>query len=171
MSMCQSGYADYGFLGAAQIDAFANLNTTVIGEWAKPTARLPGSGGANDVGSFVHKTIIILRQSKRSFVPKVDFITTPGFLTGPGAREKAGLPSGGGPFRVITQLAVYDFDPKTCRMRLFSLHPGVKIEDVHANSGFEIEVPAKYGESPTPTAEELRLLRDVIDPVGIVIGK
>jgi 3-oxoacid CoA-transferase subunit B/glutaconate CoA-transferase subunit B len=171
MSMCQAGYADYGFLGAAQLDPFGNINTTVIGDWAKPTARLPGSGGANDVGSFVHKMIIILRQSKRSFVPKVDFITTPGFLTGPGAREKAGLPSGGGPFRVITQLAVYDFDPKTCRMRLFSLHPGVKIEDVHANSGFEIEVPAKYGESPTPTAEELRLLRDVIDPVGIVIGK
>jgi len=171
MSMCQSGYADYGFLGAAQIDAFANLNTTVIGDWAKPTARLPGSGGANDVGSFVHKTIIILRQSKRSFVEKVDFITTPGFLTGPGAREKAGLPKGGGPFRVITQLAVYDFDPKTCRMRLFSLHPGVKVDDVRANSGFEIEIPKSYGESPTPTAEELRLLREVIDPLGIVIGK
>jgi glutaconate CoA-transferase subunit B len=115
--------------------------------------------------------IIILRQSKRSFVEKVDFITTPGFLTGPGAREKAGLPKSGGPFRVITQLAVYDFDPATCRMRLFSLHPGVKVDDVRANSGFEIEIPESYGESPTPTAEELRLLRDVIDPAGIVIGK
>jgi glutaconate CoA-transferase subunit B len=171
MSMCQSGYADYGFLGAAQIDAFANLNTTVIGEWAKPTARLPGSGGANDVGSFVHKIIIILRQSRRSFVEKVDFITTPGFLSGPGSRERAGLPKGGGPFRVITQLAVYDFNPATCRMRLFSLHPGVTIDDVYANSGFEIEIPKSYGESPTPTAEELRLLRDAIDPAGIVIGK
>ena len=132
MSMCQSGYADYGFLGAAQLDPFGNINTTVIGDWDKPTARLPGSGGANDVGSFVHKMIIILRQSKRSFVPKVDYLTTPGFLTGPGAREKVGLPRGGGPFRVITQLAVYDFDPKTCRMRLFSLHPGVKVDDVRA---------------------------------------
>jgi len=171
MSMCQAGYADYGFLGAAQLDPFGNINTTVIGDWDKPTARLPGSGGANDVGSFVHKMIIILRQSKRSFVPKVDFITTPGFLTGPGAREKAGLPRGGGPFRVITQLAVYDFNPATCQMRLFSLHPGVKVDDVRANSGFEIEIPGSYGESPTPTAEELRLLRDVIDPSGIVIGK
>ncbi|MCK9459037.1 MAG: 3-oxoacid CoA-transferase [Proteobacteria bacterium] len=171
MSMCQSGYADYGFLGAAQLDPFGNINTTVIGDWDKPTARLPGSGGANDVGSFVHKMIIILRQSKRSFVPKVDFITTPGFLTGPGAREKAGLPSGGGPFRVITQLAVYDFNPATCRMRLFSLHPGVKVDDVRESAGFEIEIPESYGESPTPTADELRLLRDVIDPSGIVIGK
>ena len=171
MSMCQSGYADYGFLGAAQIDAFGNLNTTVIGDWEKPTARLPGSGGANDIGSFVHKTLVILRQSKRSFVEKVDYVTTPGFLTGPGAREKVGLPKGGGPYRVITQLAVYDFEPATCRMRLFSLHPGVTVDDVRANSGFEIEIPKTYGESPTPTAEELRLLREEIDPLGMVLGK
>ena len=171
MSMCQSGYADYGFLGAAQLDAYGNINTTVIGDWEKPTSRLPGSGGANDVASFVHKMIIIMRQSKRSFVQKVDFLTTPGFLTGPGAREKVGLPKGGGPFRVITQLAVYDFNPATCKMRLFSLHPGATLDDVRANSGFEIEIPAAYGTSPTPTAEELRLLREVIDPAGIVIGK
>jgi acyl CoA:acetate/3-ketoacid CoA transferase beta subunit len=171
MSMCQAGYADYGFLGAAQIDAFGNLNTTVIGDWEKPAARLPGSGGANDVGSFVHKMITILRQSKRSFVEKVDFVTTPGFLTGPGAREAAGLPRGGGPYRVITQLAVYDFHPETRKMRLCTLHPGVSLDDVRANSGFPIEIPERYGESPTPTAEELRLLREVIDPAGIVIGK
>ena len=171
MSMCQAGYADYGFLGAAQLDPFGNINTTVIGDWEKPTSRLPGSGGANDVGAFVHKTIIIMRQSKRSFVEKVDFITTAGFLTGPGAREKAGLPRGGGPYRVITQLAVYDFDPATCRIRLYSLHPGATVDDVRANSGFEIEIPDAYGKSPTPTAEELRLLGEVIDPSGIVIGK
>jgi 3-oxoacid CoA-transferase subunit B/glutaconate CoA-transferase subunit B len=171
MSMCQSGYADYGFLGAAQIDAFGNLNTTVIGDWGKPTSRLPGSGGANDIGSSVHKTLVILKQSKRSFVKKVDYLTTPGFLTGPGAREKAGLPKGGGPYRVITQLAVYDFNPATCRMRLFSLHPGVTVDDVRANSGFDIEIPKSYGESPTPTAEELRLLREEIDPLGMVLGK
>jgi acyl CoA:acetate/3-ketoacid CoA transferase beta subunit len=171
MSMCQSGYADYGFLGAAQLDARGNINTTVIGDWAKPASRLPGSGGANDVASFVHKMIIIMRQSKRSFVEKIDYITTPGFLGGPGEREKVGLPKGGGPFRVITQLAVYDFNPATCRMRLFSLHPGATLDDVKANSGFEIEVPKEYGASPTPTAEELRLLREVIDPSGIVIGK
>ncbi|MCU0661196.1 MAG: 3-oxoacid CoA-transferase [Myxococcota bacterium] len=171
MSMCQAGYADYGFLGAAQIDAYGNLNTTAIGDWDKPTARLPGSGGANDVASFVHKMIIILRQSKRSFVEKVDFITSPGFLTGPGAREKAGLPSGGGPFRVITQYAVYDFDPQTKRLRLYSLHPGVTAQNVQENSNFPIDIPDIVGTSPTPTAQELRLLREVIDPSGIVIGK
>lgn len=171
MSMCQSGYADYGFLGAAQLDARGNINTTVIGDWAKPASRLPGSGGANDVASFVHKMIIIMRQSKRSFVEKVDYVTTPGFLGGPGERERVGLPSGGGPFRVITQLAVYDFNPATCKMRLYSLHPGATIDDVKASSGFDIEIPEKHGASPTPTAEELRLLREVIDPSGIVIGK
>jgi glutaconate CoA-transferase, subunit B len=171
MSMCQAGYADYGFLGAAQLDAFGNINTTVIGDWEKPTSRLPGSGGANDVASFVHKMIIIMRQSKRSFVQKVDFLTTPGFLDGPGARERVGLPKGGGPYRVITQLAVYDFNPATCRMRLHSLHPGATLDDVRESSGFEIEIPGSFGESPTPTAEELRLLREVIDPAGIVIGK
>jgi glutaconate CoA-transferase, subunit B len=171
MSMSQAGYVDLGFLGAAQLDAYGNINTTVIGDWEKPTSRLPGSGGANDVGSFSHKTVIILRQSKRSFVEKVDFITTPGFLTGPGARVRAGLPESGGPHRVITQLAVYDFNPQTCRMRLCTLHPGVSIDDVRANSGFEIEIPKTYGISPAPTEEELRLLREVIDPSGIVIGK
>lgn len=171
MSMCQAGYADYGFLGAAQIDVFGNLNTTVIGDWDKPTARLPGSGGANDVASFVHKMIIILRQSKRSFVEKVDFVTSPGFLSGPGARERAGLPANGGPFRVITQFAVYDFDAESKRMRLFSLHPGVSVETIQENSSFPIDVPAQVGVSPTPTDEEVRLLREVIDPSGIVIGK
>lgn len=171
MSMCQSGYADYGFLGAAQLDAFGNINTTVIGPHDKPIARLPGSGGANDVGSFAHRVIIILRQSKRSFVEKVDFVTTPGHLTGPGARERAGLAADTGPFRVITQLAVYDFDEETKRMRLFSLHPGVTIDMIKENSGFDIIIPAKYGASPTPSEEELRLLRQEIDPMGIVIGK
>jgi glutaconate CoA-transferase, subunit B len=171
MSMCQSGYADYGFLGAAQLDAYGNINTTVIGDHAHPKSRLPGSGGANDVGSFANRLLIIMRQSKRSFVEKVDFITTPGFLTGPGAREKAGLPAGGGPYRVITQYAVYDFEEKTKRMRLLSLHPGATVEIVRENSGFDIIIPEKVATSPTPTAEELRLLREVIDPRGIVIGK
>jgi 3-oxoacid CoA-transferase subunit B/glutaconate CoA-transferase subunit B len=171
MSMCQAGYADYGFLGAAQIDAYGNLNTTVIGDWEKPTARLPGSGGANDVASFVHKMIVILRQSKRSFVDKVDFVTSPGYLSGPGARERAGLPAHGGPYRVITQYAVYDFDPQTKRLRLFSLHPGVDLQTLQENSGFPIDIPGEVGQSPTPTVEELRLLREVIDPSGIVLGK
>ena len=101
MSISQAGHLDYGFLGAAQIDMYGNINTTVIGPWEKPKVRLPGSGGANDVGSLCHRTIIIMRQEKRKFVEKVTFLTTPGYLTGPGAREKAGLPEGTGPYSCL----------------------------------------------------------------------
>lgn len=170
MSACQAGYLDYGFLGAAMIDRFGNLNTTVIGDWEHPTARLPGSGGANDVGSLCHRTIIILRQDRRRFVEKVDFITTPGYLEGPGARERAGLPEDTGPYRVITQLGVFDFEEKTKRMRLLAVHPGVTVEQVQENSSFEILLPEQVEITDPPSEEELRLLHE-IDPLGMVIGK
>jgi len=140
MSAGQAGYVDYGFLGAAMIDPYGNINTTVIGDWKLPNVRLPGSGGANDIGSFCSRTIIIMRQDKRRFMKKVDFITTPGYLDGPGARERAGLPAGTGPYRVITQLGVYGFDPQTKRVQLLALHPGITLADVQANSSFEIIV-------------------------------
>jgi glutaconate CoA-transferase, subunit B len=171
MSLAQSGYVDVGFLGAAQIDTFGNINTTVIGPHHRPTARLPGSGGANDVASFAHKVIIILRQSKRSFVEKLDFLTTPGYLSGPGAREKAGLARNSGPFRVITQLATYAFDKKSKKLKLASLHPGVTAKDVQENSGFKILIPKSVPASPTPTVDEIRILREVIDPAGMVLTK
>lgn len=170
MSIMQGGYIDYGFLGAAQIDAYGNINTTVIGPWDKPVARLPGSGGANDVASLCHRTIIIMRQDKRRFVEKVDFITSPGYLTGPGAREKAGLPTNTGPYRVITQLGLYGFDDHTKRMKLLSIHPGVTKEQIIENSNFHIEIPDDVPVSPEPTEEDLRILRE-IDPLGMVIGK
>ncbi|MGA2821355.1 MAG: CoA-transferase [Anaerolineales bacterium] len=170
MSACQAGYVDFGFLGAAMMDPFGNLNTTVIGEWEHPQVRLPGSGGANDVGSLCQRTIIIIRQDVRRFVSKVDFITTPGYLDGPGARERAGLPRGTGPFRVITQFAVYDFEEETKRLRLLALHPGVTLEQVKANSSFEIIIPAEVRVLEPPSSEERRLLRE-IDPLGMVIGK
>ena len=110
MGACQAGYIDYGFLGAAMIDMYGNINTTVIGDWELPKVRLPGSGGANDIGSLCPRTIVIMRQDERKFVERVSFVTTPGYLDGPGARERAGLPADTGPYRVITQLAVYDFD-------------------------------------------------------------
>ncbi|HOX44829.1 MAG TPA: CoA-transferase [Myxococcota bacterium] len=171
MSISQAGFVDYGFLGGAQMDSRGNINTTVIGDHALPKARLPGSGGANDVASFAHRTLIIMRQSERSFVGKLDFLTTPGHLDGPGGRQRAGLPVGDGPYRVVTQLAVYDFDEGTKRLRLHSLHPGVDVAAVQKNSGFSILVPERVAVSPAPTAEQLRLLREVIDPAGIVIGK
>jgi acyl CoA:acetate/3-ketoacid CoA transferase beta subunit len=168
MSFSQAGYLDYGFLGAAQIDRFGNINTTVIGPYDSPTVRLPGSGGANDVGSFCHRTIIIMRQDRRKFVKQVEFITTPGYLGGPGEREKAGLAAGSGPYRVITQMGVYGFDEETKAMRLISLHPGVSLEDVHANSGMEIIIPEEISDSPLPTEAEWRILQE-IDPEGLII--
>ncbi len=170
MSLCQAGYVDYGFLGAAMIDMYANINTTVIGEHANPKIRLPGSGGANDVGSFCWRTIIMMRQEKRRFLKKVDFITTPGYLTGPGAREKAGLPAGSGPYRVITQLGVYGFDEATKRLKLLAVHPGVTVEEIQENSEFEILIADHVETTQEPTAEERRLLRE-IDPTGMAIGK
>lgn len=129
MSFSQAGYVDYGFLGAAQMDALGNINTTVIGSHHQPKVRLPGSGGANDVASFSHRLITIMaNQSTRSFVEEVDFITTAGFLEGPGSRARAGLPSHAGPYRVITQLALYGFDETYGNLTLLSLHPGVTLD-------------------------------------------
>lgn len=170
MSLLQNGYIDYGFLGAAAIDAYGNINTTVIGDWERPTVRLPGSGGANDIGSLCWRTILVMRQDKRRFVNELPFLTTPGYLTGPGAREAAGLPEGSGPYRVITQLGVYGFDETSKRIALISRHPGVTLEEIQANSGFEIIIPSKIVESVPPTPEEQRILRE-IDPAGMVIRK
>jgi len=170
MSACQAGYVDYGFLGAAMIDVYGNVNTTVIGDWRHPTARLPGSGGANDIGSLCHRTIVLMRQDRRRFVERVNFVTTPGYLDGPGARQRAGLPESSGPYRVITQLGVYGFDEETKRLQLMARHPGVALDDVLANSACEILIPRKVETTAPPTADERRLLRE-IDPAGMVIGK
>jgi glutaconate CoA-transferase subunit B len=165
METAARGFVEYGFLGGAQIDSFGNLNTTVIGKYWPPKVRLPGSGGANDVGSFCWKTIVIMRKhDSRAFVPKVDFVTTPGFLSGPGTREAAGLPPNTGPYRVVTNLALMDFEPVSKRMRLIAVHPGVKPEDVVKNTGFELLVADKVAVNAEPTERELRLLREEIDP-------
>jgi glutaconate CoA-transferase subunit B len=172
MSLSQAGYIDYGFLGAAQMDMYGNINTTVIGDHDLPQARLPGSGGANDVASFSQRLIIIIAgQSKRTFVNKLDFLTTPGYLDGPGARERVGLPKDTGPYRVITQLGIYGFDEGTKRLKLISLHPGVSLGEVKENSSFEILIPDKVETSPEPTDEDLRILREEIDSAAIVLGK
>lgn len=169
MSLLQNGYIDYGFLGAAAIDAYGNINTTVFGDWEHPTTRLPGSGGANDIGSLCWRTIVIMRQSQRRFLERLPFITTPGYITGPGARETAGLPIGSGPYRVITQLGVYGFDEESKHMTLLARHPGVTLEEIQANSGFPIRVAEDVGETEPPTPQEQRILRE-IDPTGMVIG-
>ena len=159
----QRGFVEYGFLGGAQIDPYGNLNSTVIGTYDNPKVRLPGSGGGNDVGSHCWKTIAIMLHDKRRFVEKLDFITTPGYLSGPGARETVGLPPGTGPYRVVTSLAVMGYHPDTKRMILLQTQPGVEIEEVLDNTGFELLVAEDVSENPPPTEEELYVLRNEVD--------
>jgi glutaconate CoA-transferase subunit B len=170
LSLLQGGRIDIGFLGTAEIDPYGNLNSTAIGPYARPQVRLPGSGGANDIASMAGRFVVICRLGKRRFVEKLNYLTTPGFLTGPGARERAGLP-GSGPARVITDLAVLGFDPGTRRMRAEELFAGVTLEQVQDNCGFRLDaaqVPLPVSEPPTP--QQLHLLRDVIDPDGLYLG-
>ena len=169
METAQRGFIDYGFLGGAQIDPYGNLNSITIGDHDHPKARLPGSGGGNDVGSHCWKTVAIMQHDLRRFVPKVDCVTTPGYLTGPGARESAGLPRGTEPVYVVSTLALIDYDPDTRRMRLKATHPGVTVEEVVSNTGFELIVPQEVGQNAPPSDEELRLLREEIDPEKLYI--
>ncbi len=172
METCQRGMIDYTFLGGAQIDAFGNLNSTMIGsDYARPKVRFPGSGGANDLASLCWRILVVTHHDKRRFVEKLDFRTTPGYLTGPGAREAAGLPAGSGPYRVITDLAVMAYDDATKRMQVESLHPGVTLDQVRERTGFELLVRATLDQTPTPTSEELRLLRDEVDPHRYLLGR
>ncbi len=159
----QRGFIEYGFLGGAQIDPYGNLNSTVIGDHDHPKVRLPGSGGGNDVGSHCWRTIAIMPHDQRRFVAKVDFITTPGYLSGPGAREAAGLPVDTGPYRVVTTLAVLGYHPDSKRMMLLATQPGVTIDDVIENTGFELLMADEIEEYPPPTDEELRILREDVD--------
>ena len=160
METAQRGLIEYGFLGGAQIDPYGNLNSTVIGEYYKPKVRLPGSGGGNDVGSHCWRTIAIMRHDRKRFVEKVDFITTPGYLSGPGAREGVGLPPNTGPHRVVTTLALLGYHPESKRMMLLSTQPGVEVEEVLENTGFDLEISDKVEKNEPPTAEELRILRE-----------
>ncbi len=172
MQTAQRGLVDYTFLGGAQIDPFGNLNSTMIGtDYFHPKVRLPGSGGANDLASFCWKTLTVMKQDAKKFVPKLDFLTTPGYLTGPGAREAAGLPAGTGPHRVITDLCVLDYHSDTKRMRVAALHPGVTLEKVKVSTGFEFHVADDLGQTAVPSEEELDLLRNKVDPGHYLLGK
>jgi glutaconate CoA-transferase subunit B len=169
----QAGFIDYGMLGAAQIDPFGNVNSTMIGgTYERPGKRFTGSGGGNEVASLCWKTILLMDHEKRRFLPKIDFITSPGYLDGtPGAREKAGLPAGTGPYRVITSKAIFDFSPKERRMRLISVREGFSFKDVLDDMAFEPMVADKIDVLQAPKTDELNYLRDVIDPDRVVIGR
>jgi len=167
--LLQPGYVDLGFIGAAQIDPRGNLNTTVIGPYETPKVRLPGSGGGNDIGSLAKRVVVIMKQDARKFVEHVDYVTTPGYLDGPGGRERAGLPRGG-PSAVITDLGVYRFDDGTKEIVLESCHPGVSVDEVRRNVSWDLRVDRTVRTTRRPTKRELRILRTKCDPDGIFLG-
>jgi len=169
-SILQRGRVNVGFLSGAQIDQYGNLNSSIVLNEAGKPRRINGSGGANDVASLAKETILIMRHERRRFVPQVHYVTSPGYLKGYHERTKIGL-SGGGPKMVITNLCVFTFDQGTERMMLHSLHSGVTPEEVKANTGFQIDIPSDLKTTPIPTSEELDLLREVIDPKHVYIGK
>ena len=164
----QGGLVDVGFLGAAQVDRFGNINSTVIGDYDSPVTRLPGRGGACEIAINARQVFLIMRQSKRSFVEAIDFRTSPGNLGGAENAERIRREQGWlgrGPSVVVTDLAIWHFD-EAGEMRLDSLHPGVSLDDVRAATGWEPKVAARLATTPAPTADELRLIRDELDPGG-----
>ncbi len=171
METAQRGMVDYTFLGGAQIDMYGNLNSTVIGDWHRPKVRFPGSGGANDFASFCWRIMVITPQDRKRFVEKVSFITTPGYLDGPGARERAGLPAHTGPYKVITNMAIMGYDEKTKRMRVESIHQGCTIEQVQENCGFPLLKAQQIIKTPPATKDELEILRNQVDPNRYIIGR
>ncbi|MGI9305475.1 MAG: CoA-transferase subunit beta [Gammaproteobacteria bacterium] len=158
--LLQRGYVDVGFMGGAQIDKFGNLNSSYIGDPDNPTTRLPGTGGGNDISSLA-QMIVTMKHEKRRFVDKVDFVTSPGFIAGGDSRRESGLPAGG-MFKVVTDLAMLGFDARTREMKVEALHPGVSIDQVRDNTGFDIKADG-VGATEPPTNSELNGLRE-LDP-------
>ncbi len=173
--LTQRGFADYGFIGGAEVDMYGNLNSTMIGAfpegYQKPKVRLPGSGGASDMAASCERTILIVPHDKKKFNEKLTYMTSPGHLDGsPNARFKAGM-QGQGPYRVITTKAILDFEEKTKRMRLLQTFPGETVQSVQDATGFELLVADNVSEFVPPTVEEVRLIREEIDPTGIFIKR
>jgi glutaconate CoA-transferase subunit B len=168
MGLLQQGRVDVSFIGGAQVDRFGNLNTSYIGGALDAATRLPGSGGACDLASLAQRHIIIMKHEKRRFVPRVDYITSPGFGDGTGWRQKVGLPRGG-PATVITTMGVMKFEPQTKEMMLVSVHPGVTADAVKDNTGWPLKVVDGLTQTPAPTGEELAMLKQ-FDPEGYWTG-
>lgn len=162
------GWADVGLLSAASVDKYGNINTTCIGNYHKPSFRLPGSGGASDIGACAKRLIIILEQAIDRFPPRVDFITTPVFLQGSDSREKAGLRASG-PNVVVTTMGIFRFEENSKEMYLDSRHPGVCVEEIKDNVGWDLKISPKLGETEAPTDIELRVLREEVDPEGMYL--
>ncbi|MCX2730290.1 CoA-transferase subunit beta [Saccharopolyspora sp. NFXS83] len=157
----QPGRIDFGFLGGAQIDKFGNINSTIIGgDYAAPKVRLPGAGGAPEIAASCREVLVVMRQSTRSFVESVDFISSVGYGTGKGDRERLGL-RGRGPVKVITDLGIMEPDPETCELTLTHLSPGADVEQVRAATGWDLQVVADPTVQQAPSETELRVLREL----------
>ena len=163
----QRGLIDVGFLGGAQIDRYANVNATVIGPYAKPKVRLPGSGGATEIAAWANRTYFLTPHQKRRFPATCDFVTGAGFLTGRAARQATGV-RGGGPQAVVTDIGVLEPD-ETGELVLVALHPGRTADEAKANTGWELKVAAQVRATEPPTAGDLRMLREELDPQGIFL--
>ncbi len=169
MGTLQRGEVDVAFIGGAQIDKYGNINSTGVGSWSSPGTftYFAGSGGANDMATSGKRVIAIMPQDPKKFVEKVDYLTTPGYLNGPGARERLGM-IGGGPSMVVSTMAVYRFDEITKEMVLAEYFPGHSVEKVRANCSFDLNIAADVRETEPPTEEEIALLRN-IDPTGFYL--
>ena len=167
----QAGFINAGFLGAGQIDKYGNLNDTVVGDYRKPIHRWPGSGGANDVMSFCGRTIVILRQDKRRFLEKVDFITCPGYLDGkPGRREELGMRPDTGPVAVITNLGIYEFVEREMVLKSIHTDAGVTLEQVKAEVSWDLKVSPDLEDTVPPSDEDMKAFRERVDPGGLWVG-
>jgi len=156
----QARRVDVGFLGAAQIDRFGNINTTVVGPYDAPKVRLPGAGGAPEIAASAREVIVVLRQTPRAFVERLDFVTSVGYGQGGGSRERLGY-QGAGPTAIITDLGILRPDPETREFTLVSLHPGTTVEQARETTGWDLEVAGSLDETAPPTGEELEILRDL----------
>ncbi len=157
----QPGRVDVGFLGAAQLDRFANINTTLVGDdYAHPRVRLPGAGGAPEIAASCREVVVVVRQSTRAFVAKLDFVTSVGHGSGPGDRDRLGL-RGAGPRQVITDLGVLEPDPDTCELVLTQLHPGATVEQAKAATGWPLRVREPLPTTEPPNEDELKVLREL----------
>ncbi len=167
LGLLQRGVIDVGFLGGAEVDQFGNMNATAVGDYTHPTLRLPGSGGANDIASLANRVIILMKHEKRRFPIKVSYNTSPGFLNGGNSRKEAGL-KGGGPSKLISDLAVMDFEPGSHRMRVRSIHPGITREQIQDSTGFDLLWAEDLNVTTAPTKIQLEIIHQ-LDPKGIFL--
>ena len=170
-TVLQRGLVDVAMIGGAQIDQYANVNSTVIGDYSHPKVRFPGSGGANDLASHSKRLLIITKHERRRFPPNVDYITSPGYIDGPDGRRKAGLPAPQQDIAIVTDMCVMRIDQEAGRLKVVALMPGVTLEKVQAETIFEPLVAESLAEVEPPTEEQLRLLREEVDPLHVYLSE